>query len=285
MRYLIFIVVVLIAPVLQAQHGVSPGYAFINEKNRQVTITIFNQADEDKEADVEFKFGYPDYDSLGNLYMRYDDSLSAMKYGLDNIVKIFPKKVVLPGRSQQSVKFIFTGNFDDLPSGTKWSRISVKTLIKKEQIETGDAEEIQVGIDIAYETSTILMLQKGNLTTDISLGDVTIKQDSSFYYFLIDSKKLGNSPYVGMYEFKVIDSIGETVETVAGSHVIYFDTSPSIRVPKEKLSLGTYTANLMVHNERPDLDKQFRIPFNNLTKSFTFSIVDNNGEFTGFLHE
>lgn len=276
MRWLILIIVLLTTTLLKAQHGVSPGYAFINEQNRQVTITIFNQADEEKEADIAFNFGYPAYDSLGNLQMFYNDSITASKYSIDDVVRIFPKKVILPGRSQQYVKFIFSGNFDNIPDGTKWTRISVKTLIKKQQIDTTETEGVQVGIDIAYETSTILMLQKGNLTSKLELGEVEIKQDSVFHYFLIDTKKIGNSPYIGLFEMNIYNESNDKFEPILGSYVIYFDESkPSIRVPKSDLPDGKYTASLRIHNERPDIDKERIIKTEPIIKDFDFTITGN----------
>jgi hypothetical protein len=279
MKYFIITasILMLITMNLSAQHGISPGYAFIDESSRQVNITIFNQSDEEKEAEVSLKFGYPIYeDSLGNTVMHYNDSVNLDKFGLDKRVRVFPKKVILPARSQQTTRFVLTGSTDDLPEGTMWSRISVKTIIKKKQIESTDKEGIQVGFDIAYETTTILMLQKGNLTTGLELCEVEVRDDSLNYYLLIDTKKQGNSPYIGMYELNIKDSENNELEPVLGSYVIYFDAKPGIKIPKEKLPTGEYTATLKVHNERPDFDKDKIIKTEPILKTFTFNIDGSN---------
>ena len=285
MKFCIIIVVLLSATLLKAQHGISPGYAFINEQNRQVTITIFNHSDAEKEANVSFNFGYPYYDSLGSLQMMYNDTITAAEYGIDDKVRIFPRKVILPGRSQQTVRFVFAGNFDNLPDGTLWTRIKVVTLVKKQQIETpSDSGNVSVGVDIEYETNTILMIQKGKLSSEIDLGDVEIKQDSAYHYFLIDTKKLGNSPYIGMFEMNIQNEANDNFEAERSSYVVYFDSKPSIRMPKKDLPPGNYTATLKVHNDRPDLDKKFRIPLDDYIKKFYFRIENNGEELIGYIN-
>lgn len=256
-----------------AQHGISPGYSFLDAKNKQVNITIFNQGDEEKEAEIQLKFGYPCYeDSLGNTKMKYNDSLLACIYGLDKRVKVFPKKVIIAPKSQQYVKLMLTGNTDDIPDGTLWTRISVKTLMKKKQIDTTKTDGIKVGVDIIYETTTNLMFQKGKLTTGIEVGNMERKEDSLNYYFVFDTKKIGNSPYLGMYELKIKGNDGSEIEPFLGSYNIYFDGKPGIRVPKNNLKNGEYTASLKIHNHREDIDEDRAIKTEPIIKNFNFKI-------------
>lgn len=277
MKRILLIIFIALPLTLKAQHGISPGYAFLDEKNKQISLTIFNQGDEEKEAEIALKFGYPVYeDSLGGTVMNYSDSVLALTYSLNERVRVFPRKVIVPGRSQQLVKFIFTGSIDDLPIGTSWSRISVISKIKMEQIEQSEVEGVAIGFQVNFETSSLLMFQKGNLTTGLELGDIEIREDSLNYYFIVDTKKTGNSPYVGMYEMNIKDAGGKLLNPVSGSYVIYFDAKPGLRVPKSDLPDGKYTASLHIHNERPDFDKERLIKTEPIIKDFDFTITGND---------
>lgn len=273
MVFRIIIIFFIFTITVYSQHGVRPGYSYIDDANRQAIITIFNQSDEEKEVEIGLKFGYPTYeDSLGLTLMNYNDPDNEKKFSINSRIKIFPKRVILQPNTQQYVKLILTGNSDDIADGCYWTRISTKSTTKKKQIDIESGENVSVGVDIAYESTTILMYQKGNLTTNLELGDVDIREDSLNYYLLVDTKKLGNSPFIGMFNLKLEHESSGKLDPIIGSYVIYFDEKPGIKLPKNDVKPGNYKAELLVNTKREDIDLERRVNANDIIKTFNFEI-------------
>src|SRR5690349_20725577 len=83
---------------VEAQVVIAPPVLTLVEPERFGTFTVENRSTVPQEVTIEFRFGYPMSDGVGNLQMVYDDSGSPGRSSMASWVRAFPRRALLrPG--------------------------------------------------------------------------------------------------------------------------------------------------------------------------------------------
>jgi hypothetical protein len=254
----------------QAQVSVAPPALFINPNNRFGTFTVENKTGEAQEVSIKFRFGYPVSDSIGNLSMQYDDSITEAQYSLADWIKGFPRKFILPAGAQQIVR-LNTQPPANLPDRMYWSRIitSAQPLAKRiDTVRTG----ITTQISVVFEQVTTVLYGKGVLTTGLEITDPFVTEDSASIRLVWKTIKTGNAPYFGTLRVKLYDETGSAVDETAETLGIYATMNKKASFNRTKVKTGNYTAEITFSSERNDIASDNIIQLPPIVKKIAFTI-------------
>ena len=277
MKYfsILVITIILLTCNVLAQIGLYPQAVFLNMQNRASNLKIMNTTDQTKEILIDIKFGFPQYDSLGNYTLAYGDSLPEAVWSAVPYVKVFPKKLLLKAKEEQVVKFML-GNMSNVPDGTYFGRIMVLSKNPPEEIDTTYTDKITAKLDIHFTLVSALIVDKGKTNCAIKVIPDIATVDSAKVNFFVGIEKGGNSPFLGTSEIKVYDMSGKIVSETKEMTPYYFNSRKSFKFDKKLFKKGQYKVELSMSNEHKDVPKEFKVAFDPIKESF---IVDVDGQF------
>jgi hypothetical protein len=268
-RYLYLLLALFLAGA-QAQISVSPPALFMNSNNRFGTFIVENKTGEPQEVSVKFRFGYPASDSIGNLSMQYEDTITEAQCSLTGWIKGFPRKFILMPGAQQIIR-LTTQPPPDLSDGTYWSRIITSAQPQAKRIDTVRTG-ITTQINIVFEQITTVLYGKGTLNTSIEIKDPFIVEDSASIRLVWKTEKNGNTPYFGTAQVKVFDEIGNVVDETIEILGIYATMNKKASFDRNKLKPGKYVAEIKFITERNDIASDNIIQLPPIVKKIAFTV-------------
>jgi hypothetical protein len=254
----------------QAQISVAPPALFMNSNNRFGTFIVENKTGEPQEVSIKFRFGYPTSDSIGNLSMQYEDTISEAQYSLDAWIKGFPRKFVLMPGAQQIVR-LTTQPPADLKDGMYWSRIITSAQPQTKRIDTVRGG-ITTQINIVFEQITTVLYGKGKLNADLDITDPFIVEDSASIRLVWKTIKKGNAPYFGTAEVKLFNENGSEVDEIVETLGIYATMYKKASFDRNKLKPGKYIAQIKLMTERDDIATENIIQLPPIVKKVAFTV-------------
>ena len=259
-----------------AQVGIMPPVIYIDSQSRSGEYEIFNSGNEAREIELAFKFGFSDTDSLGNVFINYNDK-KAENHSLLPFIKAFPKKFVLAGNGQQTVRFLLIMP-NDTPDGTYWTRIVTKSSPLKKQVDTNDIPkgEVKAGFVFVTEFINMIIFQKGRVLTNLAVDNTRIKVDSGKVNILMDMTQEGNSPSWAAVNIQVKDEAGNKVDIIDDNIAVYFTSVKKFSFDKKKFKPGKYVAEIVISSDRKDIPEEKRTRFKKLEKQLTFELKDTD---------
>mgnify|MGYP000942777688 CR=1 FL=1 len=271
-RVFAFIVLLVILKMSSfSQISVTPPGLFITNDTRSGAISVINNRYEASEIEMELKFGYIGFDSLGRNSIVYDDKLIEESCSIKPFVTFYPKKFILQGRQQQDVKFLVK-NTNSLADGTYWTRIITRSKEVKKQIDTTNIQDsVKIDLTMILEYTTLLVFQKGKLNTNVDVSGLNVETDSMKLRLMFDFKRAGNSPFFGSAKVKILNSEGDKVAEKDEILPIYFNSKKSIVFDKGLFKPGNYKVQIRLTDEQPDIPAENKVPFVEMTKTFDFS--------------
>jgi hypothetical protein len=254
----------------QAQISVAPPALFMNSNNRFGTFIVENKTGEMQEVSIKFRFGYPTSDSIGNLSMQYDDTVTEALYSLTGWIKGFPRKFILMPGAQQIIR-LTTQPPPNLIDGMYWSRIITSAQPQAKRIDTVRAG-ITTQINIVFEQITTVLYGKGTLNTSIEITDPSIVEDSAGVRLVWKTVKKGNAPYFGTAKVKLLDEAGNVVDETIETLGIYTTMNKKATFNRNKIKPGKYVAEIKFVTERNDISSDNIIQLPPIVKKIAFTI-------------
>ncbi len=255
-----------------AQIAVAPLAIFADNQSRTGEMTIYNQGDKPKEIDIKLVYGYLDYDSVGNGYMRMSDTITEKQNSIAPYVSVYPKKLVIQAGQSQTIK-IMVKNTSSLPDGTYWTRIVTTSQDVKKQIDSSNrGDKVSVGINIKFAMVSAFVFQKGKLNTKLNVERFSTLSDSAKLNLLLNFNREGNSPFFGVCRWAVYDKSGEEVLKSEDNFSAYFRGVKAFSIDKSRLKPGQYKASFAISNELQDVPEEKRVPFDEMKREFDFTV-------------
>ncbi len=262
---------------LKAQVAVMPPAVFIDKHSRSAEMFVANSSNEVQEVTVGLEYGYPAPDSLGNIAMKYNDSLTAEQYSIANRLAIFPKKFELKPGERQTVRFLLRGS-GNLEDGFYWSRIRTTGMKTAKQIDSSNAEgDVKVGINLAFSMVTFIGYKKGETNTNLDIVYLAVGTDSANTNLLLNYKRTGNSPLLSKTKIEIFDEIGNLVAEKEEPCPYYFEGKRKFNFPKTDLPAGSYKAKFSFNNDLDDIPKDYRASFTPFDKTFDIKVKAERG--------
>lgn len=252
------LVLALHASPARGQVAVAPRVVILAEPERFGSFVLENRSAATQEVTVEFRFGYPASDSLGNLEMVYDDSATAARFSMASWVRAFPRRVLL-GPGQRQIVRMTVRPPADLPDGVYWTRLitsSVPQSARVDRVATGVTGQLTLRL----QQVTTVLYRRGRAETGIEVGPLVVRPDSAGLQLLVPLRRTGAAPFLGTVALRVVDSRGAVVQESADITSVYFSLTKRFVIPRARVAPGAYTAEVRATAARSDVEPEALFP-------------------------
>jgi hypothetical protein len=253
---------------LPAQVLVAPTALFTSEQAPHGTMLIANPSKEPQEVALDFRFGHPASDSLGDLYMAYGDSLPAASRSMASWVRAFPRRFTLAPGQEQVVRVVVRPPAN-LADGTYWTRL-VTTSNGQSSVIAKPEPGSNAQVVMRVEQVTALLYRRGSLSTSVTIGEPFITTDAAATTVRVPLARGGNSPFMGRMHARVLAAGGSVVGEVEEYIAVYADLTKRLRLPA--LPAGDYTAEITLSSMRPDIPREDLVQMPEVVRRASFSV-------------
>ncbi|MBD3258689.1 hypothetical protein GF377_09675 [candidate division GN15 bacterium] len=217
---------------------VAPTVVVLSDQQRTGRMILRNPTDVPQEVSVEFKFGLPISDSLGNLTLTLEDSAVTDPRSALGWIRAFPRRIVMPPGAEQTVRFVARPP-KDLPEGEYWSRIVVSSQRSQPpQLDKVKEGVISARLNTIIQTAISLKYRKGDLNARVEMTGVDAIVTDSTVSVLVDMVNRGNVSYLGVLHTRLIDADGNEIEAKRENTAVYYDLRRRVdfRLPEGELA-------------------------------------------------
>lgn len=254
-KFGILVLLCLTAYMARGQVSVSPVSLYIDENTGIASLYIRNGQDMAREVEITFNFGYPASDSAGNLAMKYNDTHLAVKNGLNNRLRAFPRNFVMEPGGQQTVRLQVLP-MNEQPDGVYWTRLVVKSSQQARDIEEHPLTEgVGAKINYVFRQNIPVFYGKGSLNTAIRVAEVKTQFTKGRIIVIARLEKSGNAPWNGTVTASLRDEENGAVAEKRQTLLAYYNVLRRIEMelPGEKLPAGEYQLELVFETKRSDV--------------------------------
>ncbi len=248
----LFLVVLLWAPRLSAQIGLAPSFVFIDEKSGVGNLFVSNRSEQAYEVSISFAFGYPGSDDDGNLVMNYDDPAAFARFGLDSMMRAFPRSFILKGGEQRTVRLqIIPGQ--RRKEGFFYTRMKVLAKPQTAEVTQEVAEGIGTKITFNFEQVTAVFYRRGKVSTGLVVKKLDVQQADTMLQLRPHLQRTGNAPFLGSMIAKLKDNRGKVVAETQSTTTAYFDVIRRMDLNIARVPAGKYKLELSFETRRNDM--------------------------------
>lgn len=247
-----FLTILMFNFVVNAQISLAPSFVFIDENTGVGNVFVSNNSEKSYEVSVNFVYGYPFSDSLGNMVMNYNDTISSIQFALDPMIRAFPRSFLLKAGEQRTVR-VQVIPAQRRKEGFFFTRM--KVLAKPQIIDVTDSSTQAIGtkINFNFEQITAVFYHKGKVTTGLEIKGVDVLQNQGLLDINTSLHRTGDAPFMGSMLVKLKDGEGKIVAESQSTAAIYFDMIRHINLKLDKVVPGTYTLELSFETRRNDM--------------------------------
>ena len=246
-----------------AQITITPTIVFMHDGDPAGRITITNSSDVPQEVNISLSFGYPDSDEAGNLLMNYEDEEAAARFGLDDVMRVFPRRFELaPGENQILRMQVQQAGMRAREDGLHWTRMNITSNERTRAVDEGGADRIGARISYRIQQNIGIFYRKGEVRTGLELLQLSDRRDAETgeLHLIPRLQRTGNSPFMGTMFASLRDASGAVVRESERTFSVYFTQTRPITLDTTNLPPGRYTARLRLEPTRTDLNPRDQIP-------------------------
>jgi fimbrial chaperone protein len=238
---------------------VSPSALYIDHRTRSGTLTLVNTGSLAEEIEINFMFGYPRADSLGNVSVQVVAEAPLGEPSLVPYLRAFPRRLRLEPGQRQVVR-IFVQPPAGLAEGEYWGRIAITSRGGQAPIEQQQGE-IRLQVNVETVVISAVTYRNGTVTTGVELADLAAQRGDSSVRVAMTLKRTGNAAYLGRLRMELVDAGGTVVAQATEDIAVYRDMQRifTLHAPA-MLAPGAYTVRYAVDVERPDLPPEGPLP-------------------------
>lgn len=254
-KFVVSLCLVMFGFTAMAQLSIAPTAVYLDQ-NGVGTLHVSNNSSSPQEITINFQFGYSDQDAEGVLIMQYGDTAAARLWGLDPMLKAFPKTFILPPNQQQIVRLQARPRKDLMP-GTYFTRIKVGSAAQAADVGTQESDGIATRVNFRFEQVIVAFYKHGKVNTGINLERVETKADTSYLTLDAYYKNTGNSPYLGRVHLQLKGADGKVVSEFSQTVAMYFSGKRRYRfvIPKD-MKPGRYDVEFKFETIRNDISSE-----------------------------
>lgn len=258
-----FLSALLLPVVVEAQITITPTIVFMHDEDPAGRITITNSSDVAQEVSISLSFGYPDSDEAGNLLMNYEDEVSAAMFGLDELMRVFPRRFELAPGERQIIRLqVPPSDMRARGEGLHWTRMNITSNERTRAVDEGMEDRIGARISYRIQQNIGIFYTKGDVRTGLELLEVRHEhdQEAGLLNVIPRLQRTGNSPFMGTMFATLRDARGAVVAESERTFSVYFTQTRPITFDTAGLPPGRYTASLRLSPTRADLNPRDQIP-------------------------
>jgi hypothetical protein len=273
LRKLFFLVPVLFlgSEMLLAQVTVAPSILFINSKSGVGTMYISNNSSDPQEVGIDFVYGYPDADSVGNSRMNYKDTISAGVYSLNSMIRAYPRNFILNPKQQQTIR-LQVRTKSSVKDAFFFSRVKVTSGQKAPDIDKKPADVVTTQINFKFDQIFPVFYRKGNVTTGLHIHDVSTSLKDGKLTVVADVERTGNAPYIGNEKVELLSAANEKIALAEGTASIYFRMKNKVELDLPKTAKGKCKLLLTFETKRSDIAAEDMLQSPAITKEVSVNL-------------
>jgi hypothetical protein len=230
---------------------VAPHAVFIDARTRTGLVYLINTGTTAEEVTVETKFGYPDTDSAGGIFVRMVDEPTPDAPSAAAWIRPFPRRVVVRPGERQVVRLLAQPPAG-LPEGEYWTRLVVTSRGAQVAVQGGDSV-VRAGISLVVSTIISVTYRNGQVQTGIRLDEFRAEDGGDSLVAWVGLTRQGNAAYLGTTWIRLRDAAGRVVKEWETPTAVYYSLHRRFAFPLDSVAPGAYTAQLEVTTARSDL--------------------------------
>ena len=238
----------------------SPTILMMSKDDPVQQLLISNMTNTPKEVEFVERFGYPVHSESGTLEMVYDDSISGRNYGLSGMLRIFPRKLLLPAGARQVVR-VYVGHNEAAKEQMYWTRLGIESKAVQPAFEdvsatNGVADNDSMVVSTLFRQHIGVYYKHGSVQTGVTLNDTEILYDRDEIALLISASRTGNSPFLGIMTVRLTGRNGRVVHESERVVSLFFDDTISVLIDRDDVPPGFYTMDVSFETARGDLSDE-----------------------------
>jgi hypothetical protein len=238
-----------LAPRADRSVQVLPHAVFLDGRARTAQVQLANTGPTLEDVDIELKFGYPDTDSLGNIFMHLWDAPAPEQPSAARWIRVFPRHVVLlPGR-RQTVRLL-AEPATDLGVGEYWARMLVT------------ARGVPGGCDAPQVVTTIISVtyRNGAVRTGVALEQFRAGVEGDSLVIRVALTREGNAAYLGTGSVQLVDAADRIRGRWEAPMAVYYRLDRRMAFPLAPVPPGPYTVRFALATDRTDIPQHLALP-------------------------
>ncbi len=230
--------------------SVSPMAVYLGNRHRSGQMTLYNPGTRPEEIRIEFQFGYPVSDSLGNITVPVVPRAPAGEPSAVPWLSVFPRRIVLQPGQRQVVR-ILARPPADLPEGEYWARALIHSKGGQPPIEDRSSG-VAVQIDVETVVVVAVNYRNGKVFTGLTADNAHASMVGDSAIAFIDLHRTGNAAFLGRILVEALDSEGHTVGSTEQVLAVYHTMRRRMPVPV-RAGARAVKVRYTMDTKRPDL--------------------------------
>ena len=185
-----------------AQVSIAPTGLLLDGRGQGV-MYIGNTGSLPQEVRIQFQFGYPGQDSMGDLQMIYGDTLREKSHGLGPSIKAYPSAFTLQPQSQQMVRLLLKERLFP-QDGLYFSRIKINSQTAVPDAGTVDSTSVGTQVSFRFEQFIPVFYQQGKLESTLKIANQTLEADTGIGRLNFDYQCSSHTPYLGRLRYRLL---------------------------------------------------------------------------------
>jgi hypothetical protein len=220
---------------------ITPHAVYLDQRIRAAQVTLANTGTSAEDVVVELKFGYPDTDSLGDLFIRLVDAPAPDAPSSAAWTTVYPRHVVVPAGGRQVVRLLAQPPAD-LPAGEYWARLLVTTRPAADSLDAAPL----------VTTIAAVTYRNGAVRTGVSLSGLRAAVEHDSLVVRADLAREGNAAWLGTGTVRLFDGAGRMRAQWAAPTAVYYRLARRLAFPLAVPS-GRYRVQMTLVAVRSDV--------------------------------
>lgn len=250
-----------LAPLLSWAVLVAPHAVFIDSRSRTAQVHLINTDSMPEECSIELKFGYPDTDSAGNIFVRLIDDPKGeqAQASAAGWIRAYPRTVVVQPGARQLVRLLAQPP-STLPDGEYWTRLIVTS--RGAQVSgSGTDPLVRAGAELVVSTIISVTYRNGAVSTGVALNEFRAAVEHDSLVLRLGLARAGNAAYLGTARVLLRDAAGNVRGLWSTPIAVYYALNRRLALPLDGvLSPGSYVAQLDLTAQRDDIPQSSVLP-------------------------
>jgi hypothetical protein len=261
-----------LGPVVSWAILVAPHAVFIDARTRSAQVFLINTGSTAEECSVELKFGYPDTDSAGNIFVRLIDSPEGeqARQSAASWIQVYPRRVVVQPGQRQVVRLLASPPAGIEP-GEYWTRLIVTSRGSQMAVQGGDSV-VRAGVSLVVSTVISVTYRNGEVRTGVRLTDFGGRVEGDSLVVRLGLVREGNAAYLGTARVTLRDAAGSVRGTWDTPIAVYYGYVRRLAFPVEGLARGDYSLHLGLSTRREDIQQALVLPASPIEQSVAMEV-------------
>jgi hypothetical protein len=238
--------------------SVSPTALYIDSRTRTGVLTLYNPGSLPEEVTIDFSYGYPQADSLGNVSVALTKEPAAGEPSALAWMRAFPRRLLLQPGQRQVVRVLVEPPAG-LPDGEYWARLLISSRGGQPPIEQTQGD---IRLQLNVQTTLVMAAnyRKGDLHTGVSVASAGARRTPEGVQLTVDLARTGNAAFLGRMRAELVDARGAVLSTLYDDVAVYRTMRRRLVFPVAAGAAAPAEVRIHIDTEREDLPPGGALP-------------------------